>query len=165
MLTDNYADIFADGCYIDKWNVSWLHLSTSIHAENKCLNVCRSYHPQTVDSMDLHGVLTTLVGQESKDQVANTAFVARVLMKIVPEPFLHHPQVPRDVAKLDASRSAFVEDPTYEVLRKRIFGSWTSLRGLQFLPNPSVKRSTRPQQLPPVLQRFLTKYSNVVNRI
>ena len=68
--------------------------------------------------MDLHGVLTTLVGQESKDQVANPAFVARVLMKIVPEPFLHHPQVPRDVAKLDASRSEFVEDPTYEVLRK-----------------------------------------------
>lgn len=96
MCTDNYADIFADGCYIyiDKWNVFYMH------TENKFPKVCRSYHPHADGGLHviMLSVLATLVGQESKDQLANQAFVARtILRKIVQEPSLHHPQADADV--------------------------------------------------------------------
>ena len=98
-----------------------------MHTENKFPKVCRSYHPHADGG--LHVVLTTLVGQESKDQLANQAFVARtILRKIVQEPFLHHPQADADVKACQGvgcqELSIFVY-PTYEVLRKRMFGSWT----------------------------------------
>ena len=38
-------------------------------------------------------VLTMLVGQEGKDQVANGAKSFAVVLMIVQEPFLHHPQM------------------------------------------------------------------------
>ena len=154
--------------YIDKWNVFWLDWSTSIHAYweqiPKSMQIVPSSrgrwtpccpHDSCGPRKQRPARQSSFCGQNDFEENRSGAILAS-------------PSGRRRCQGMSRrwmpGAQHFCLPNIWSAAKKNVW-FMDSMDFTFFGPSsPSVKRSTRPQQLPPV-QRFLTKYSNVVNRI